>query len=70
MKLFNKRMRLNGQTNLFHTRADLNVLTEFCNKLAEKVDEHIELTNRLAMATDKMAKIIEEMKRSENGTSI
>lgn len=67
MKLFNKRMRHNGQTNLFHTRADLNALVEFCNKLAEKVDEHIELTNILAKETEKMAKIVEEMKRRENG---
>lgn len=47
MKLFNKRMRPNGQTSLFHTRADLNTVMEFCNKLAEKVDELITENNKL-----------------------
>ena len=47
MKLFNKRMRPNGQTNLFHTRADLNKVMEFCNGLAEKVDELVLENNEL-----------------------
>ena len=47
MKLFNKRMRPNGQTSLFHTRADLNTVMDFCNRLAEKVDELVLVNNEL-----------------------
>jgi hypothetical protein len=54
MKPFNKRMRHNGQTSLFHTRADLNILIEFCNKLAEKVDELIAENNRLHEKIERM----------------
>lgn len=61
MKPFKKRMRSNGQINLFHTRNDLNMVMAFCNSLAEKVDELVESNNRLS---DKIA----EMERSANGT--
>ena len=59
MKPFNKRMRSNGQINLFHTRKDLNILIDFCNQLAEKVDELVTENNRLS---NKIAKL----ERSEN----
>lgn len=65
MKAFNKRIRPNGQTSLFHTRADVNVLMDFCNSLAAKVDELIESNKRLAESSEKMSLIIAEMKRSE-----
>lgn len=57
MKLFNKRMRPNGQTSLFHTRADLNTVMKFCNELAEKVDELVESNNRLSNKIEKMERI-------------
>lgn len=59
MKPFKKRMRTNGQIHLFHTRNDLNILMDFCNSLAEKVDELVESNNRLS---DK----IEKLEGSEN----
>lgn len=58
MKLFNKRMRPNGQTSLFHTRADLNTVMKFCNELAEKIDEIVE-------AYDKALAIIKRLESEE-----
>lgn len=68
MKLFNKRMRKNGQTNLIHTRADIDKLIEFCNMLADKVNELIESNNRLAESSEKMSSAIEELKGKNDGT--
>lgn len=31
-----KRLRKNGNTSLFHTRADINIIMDFCNMLAEE----------------------------------
>lgn len=52
-------MRLNGETSLFHARADINELMKFCNGLAAKVDELVTENNRLS-------KKIAEMEGAEN----
>lgn len=54
MKKFNKRIRLNGQTSLIHTRADLNELVKFCNMLAQIVDELIDENIKLSCALERI----------------
>lgn len=66
MKKFNKRIRLNGQTSLIHTRADLNELMKFCNMLAQIVDELIDENIKLSCALEKSQEAIEEWNRRAN----
>lgn len=42
MKKFYKRLRPNGETNLFHTREDIKQLMDYCNFLADKINELID----------------------------
>ena len=67
MKKFNKRIRLNGQTSLIHTRADLNELMKFCNMLAQIADELIDENIKLSCAVEKNREAIEEWNRRAKG---
>ena len=52
---FNKKIRPTGETYLFHTRPDIEKLMDFCNSLAEKVDELVEENNRLQRKIEHVA---------------
>ena len=56
LKPFRSRIRWNGETNLFSTRANINELMKFCNMLAEKVDELIAENNRLSRILEQESK--------------
>ena len=40
------RLRRNGQNALFSSKADREIIMEFCNILADKIDEIIEVVNK------------------------
>ena len=46
IKKVNGRLRKNGQTALFSSKADREIIIEFCNILADKIDEIIEVINK------------------------
>lgn len=46
IKKVNGRLRRNGQTALFSSKEDREVIMTFCNVLADKIDEIIEVLNK------------------------
>ena len=46
VKKVNGRLRRNGHTALFSSKADREIMMEFCNILADKIDEIIEVLNK------------------------
>lgn len=42
-----KRLRINGNTYLFHTRQDLQEIIKFCNYLADRIDKLATEINQL-----------------------
>lgn len=46
IKKVNGRLRRNGQIALFSGKADREIIIEFCNMLADKIDEIIEVVNK------------------------
>ena len=46
IKKVNGRLQKNGQTALFPSKADREIIMEFCNILADKIDEIIEVLNK------------------------
>jgi hypothetical protein len=50
IKKVNGRLRKNGQTDLFTAlfsgKADREIIMQFCNTLADKIDEIIEVINK------------------------
>lgn len=46
IKKVNGRLRKNGQIALFSGKADREIIIEFCNNLADKIDEIIEAVNQ------------------------
>ena len=46
IKKVNGRLRKNGQYALSSSKADMEVIMEFCNVLADKIDEIIEVLNK------------------------
>ena len=46
IKKVNGRLRKNGQTALFSGKADREIIMQFCNNLADKIDEIIEVINK------------------------
>ena len=46
IKKVNGRLRKNGQYALFSSKADREVIMQFCNNLADKIDEIIEVINK------------------------
>lgn len=55
MKKINKRLRPNGETNLFHTREDVKQLMDYCNFLADKINELIDENDRLKQKIERVA---------------
>lgn len=55
MKKFHKRIRYNGEKNMFHAREDIKQLVDYCNFLADKVNELIDENNRLSNEISKVA---------------
>lgn len=55
MKKFYKRLRPNGETNLFHTREDIKQLVDYCNLLADKINELIDENDRLKQKIERVA---------------
>ena len=47
MKKFYKRLRHNGETNLLHTREDIKQIVDYCNFLADQINELIAENDRL-----------------------
>lgn len=56
LKPFKSRLRWNGETSLFSTRANINELMKFCNLLAEKMDALIAENNRLSRILEQESK--------------
>lgn len=46
IKKVNGRLQRNGQTALFSGKADREIIMKFCNNLADKIDEIIEVINK------------------------
>ena len=55
MKKFYKRLRPNGETNLFHTREDIKQLMDYCNSLADKINELVDENDRLKQKIERVA---------------
>lgn len=55
MKKIYKRLRPNGETNLFHTREDIKQLMDYCNFLADKINELIDENDRLKQKIERVA---------------
>lgn len=52
IKKVNGRLRKNGQTALFSNKADIEIIMGFCNILADKIDEIIEVLNKREKEND------------------
>ena len=39
MKPIREKLRPNGNTSVFHTREDIKVLMEYCNMLADRINQ-------------------------------
>ena len=46
IKKINDRLRKNGEIALFSSKADREIIMKFCNILADKIDEIIEVINK------------------------
>ena len=46
IKKVNGRLRRNGEYALFSGKADREIIMQFCNTLADKIDEIIEVVNQ------------------------
>lgn len=46
IKKVNGRLRRNGEYALFSGKADREIIMQFCNNLADKIDEIIEVVNQ------------------------
>lgn len=46
IKKVNGRLRKNGEYALFSGKADREIIMQFCNNLADKIDEIIEIINK------------------------
>lgn len=46
IKKVNGRLRRNGEFALFSSKADREIIMQFCNTLADKIDEIIEVVNQ------------------------
>ena len=56
LKPFKTRIRWTGEHYFIHTRASINELMNFCNMLAQKVDELIAENNRLSRIVEQEVK--------------
>ena len=46
IKKVNGRLKRNGEYALFSSKADREIIMQFCNTLADKIDEIIEAINK------------------------